>query len=69
MSLRMNDEQDGWARARQNAENPERPVRVHPTFGAPYGQRVGQRVNLGRVGLGQTARVTYEPQEDEGSTL
>ncbi|WPH18251.1 hypothetical protein [Variovorax paradoxus] len=28
----------------------------------------GQDINLGRVGLGQTARVVYEPTEDEGST-
>lgn len=36
-----------------------RRVTVHPALGAPYGQPVGQRVNLGRVGQGQTASVTY----------
>lgn len=46
----------------------ERRVMVHPALGAPYGLPAGQRINLGRVGLGQTARVVYEPVEDEGST-
>lgn len=47
---------------------PNRTVRIHPALGAPYVQPAGQRINLGRIGIGQSARVSYEPTHDEGST-
>lgn len=50
-----------------SSSDSERPVRVHPALGAPYGQPKGQRIDLGRIGVGDSASVRYEPTHDEGS--